>query len=332
MKVGERDMLEFKRAFKGKTIEMTIKNKIDHWLKSLELKGDDIKDADKEQNKKFIDAIKNDIVVTGGAIASMLGGYLPNDYDVYFKTITTATLVANYYISKLPIANNEKTSRAIVRDNAFGGIEIMIKSAGVAGEEIIQDTYDYFEMMPKNSSEDYLNQIAVKTSGKYTVAFMTSNAITLTDSIQIITRFCGEPDTIHGNYDFVHCTNYWTYDGGLVTNPDAVMSILSRELKYVGSKFPICSLFRVRKFIERGWTITAGEIFKISWDVSKLDLNDYSVLREQLTGLDTAYFSEVLAILQETVFKTEKEIDRTYLFELISRTFDKPEVFMKEDE
>lgn len=326
--------MEFKRAFKAKTIEKTIKAKIDSWLKSFELKDDDLKnasEADKAAIKALQDSIKTDIVVTGGAIASMLGGYIPNDYDIYFKTFETTKLVVEYYLKKIPKSTNSMTPDPIIRKNVHGGLEIVIKSAGVTGEEVDQDQYTYFEHMPKFSSENYLDQVAVKQTGKYRVAFMTSNAVTLTDSIQIVTRFCGEPTAIHDNYDFIHCTNYWTYDGGLVVNPDAVMSILTRELKYVGSLFPICSMFRIRKFIDRGWTITAGEVFKISWDISKLKLDDYNVLREQLTGVDTAYFSEVLAILKDTVYKTEKEIDRTYLFELVSRTFD-ADTFVEHDE
>lgn len=318
-------MLEFKRAFKNKTIEKTLNAKVEEWLKSIEKLADDEVDpeGEKKKRKEITDAIRKDIVITGGAIASMLGGHLPNDYDIYFKTVETTMLIIKYYIENLPDVKNDKTAMPIVRENTTGGVEIMVQSAGVAGEgeDIEQDSYDYFEFMPNNSSEVYLGQLATKETGKYKVAFMTSNAITLTDSIQIIIRFCGEPESIHDNYDFLHCTNYWTIDGGLVTRPDAVLSIMTRELKYVGSLFPICSLFRLRKFIERGWTITAGEIFKMAWDVSKLDLNNYNVLREQLIGVDTAYFGEVLSVLQNNGYDSTKDIDRTYLFELISRTF-----------
>ena len=92
---------------------------------------------------------------------------------------------------------------------------------------------------------------------------------------------------------------------------------LTKELKYVGSRYPICSLFRLKKFIRRGWTITAGETLKIAWDINKLNLMDREILYDQLCGVDAAYFHEIIAAL-----KGVGDIERTYLFELINRVFD----------
>jgi hypothetical protein len=77
-------------------------------------------------------------------------------------------------------------------------------------------------------------------------------------------------------------------------------------------------MFRLKKFIKRGWTITAGEMLKIAWDINKLDLNDRLVLQDQLTGVDAAYFRQIIDLLN----KDDKPIERTYLFELINRIFD----------
>jgi hypothetical protein len=148
---------------------------------------------------------------------------------------------------------------------------------------------------------------------------ITSNAISLHGDIQIITRFVGEPEDIHENYDFIHTTNWYTQNDGLVLNQDALESILARELRYVGSLYPICSLFRIKKFINRGWTVTAGEMLKIAWDINNLDLNNMNVLYDQLIGVDAAYFHELIDILKK---KSDKELDRTYLFEAINRVFD----------
>ena len=88
---------------------------------------------------------------------------------------------------------------------------------------------------------------------------------------------------------------------------------MSRELKYVGSMFPVCSIFRIRKFIKRGWVITAGEIFKICYDISKLNFEDSNVMKEQLTGVDVAYFLEVIDKLNQDK-QNGVDIDRTYIF------------------
>jgi hypothetical protein len=155
-------------------------------------------------------------------------------------------------------------------------------------------------------------------SGKFSVVCMTTNAITLSDKIQIILRFTGDVNEIHKNYDFVHCTNCYR-DGKLTIRQDALLSIITKELRYIGSLYPVCSMFRLKKFIKRGWTITAGEMFKIAYDISKLNLDDINILEDQLTGVDAAYFNEVINILRK---ESNRDINRTYLFELISRVFD----------
>lgn len=156
--------------------------------------------------------------------------------------------------------------------------------------------------------------------GKYRVMFMTANAITLSDQIQIVLRFQGDVETIHTNYDFVHCTNAWTsWDKKLILRNEALEAILTKELKYVGSKYPICSIIRTRKFITRGWTINAGQYVKMCYQVSKLDMSDPKVLEDQLVGVDSAYFSMLIADLQKQADPTK--VDGAYLMTLIDRIF-----------
>lgn len=296
-----------KRGFKRKTIEQTITNKIKGWLATI----DDI---------ALRDEVKKHYIVTGGAITSMLQGDLPNDYDIYLDNTDVAARLASYYVSRLPTPDNEKTRTPIVEVPPEGGrVTIKVQSAGIAGEEVDQDEYDYFEQYtnPNSKIAQYLDGAMQKDTGKYTALAITTNAITLTDKVQIVLRFVGPANEIHKNYDFVHTTNYFTEEEGVVLNQPALESILAKELKYVGSLYPICSLFRIKKFIRRGWTITAGEMLKIAWDVSKLDLNNRAVLQDQLTGVDAAYFNQLIGLL-----KDGEEIDRTYLFELINRVFD----------
>lgn len=299
---------QVKRGFKRKTIEAVIRSKMKSWLASI----DDIELRDK---------IKTSYIVTGGAITSMLLGEKPNDFDVYLNDADVAARLANYYISRLPTVDNEMTKTPIVTvPESRDRVEIKVQSAGVAGEDIDQSKYEYFEQYADGSQRAaaYLDAMAAKKTGKYTSVAITTNAITLTDDVQIVLRFVGSPDVIHTNYDFVHTTNWFTEEGGLVLRQEALESTLARELQYIGSKYPVCSMFRLKKFIKRGWTITAGEMVKIAYDISKLDLDDIEVLQEQLTGVDAAYFRQIIDLLR----KEDKPIERTYLFELVNRIFD----------
>lgn len=301
-------MEKVKRGFKTKTIESTIREKIKGWLASI----DDI---------ALRDDIKRHYIVTGGAITSMLLGDLPNDYDIYIDDVDVAARLANYYVSRLPEVDNEKTRLPIVEvPHSRDRVTIKVKSAGIAGEDINQSEYDYFEAYPNAGTRiaQYLDGVMQKDTGRYTALAITTNAITLTDKVQIVLRFVGPANEIHKNYDFVHTTNYFTEAEGVVLNQPALESILARELRYVGSLYPVCSLFRIKKFIRRGWTITAGEMLKIAWDISKLDLSNVAILQDQLTGVDAAYFNQIISLIKEE----GKPIERTYLFELVNRVFD----------
>jgi hypothetical protein len=297
-------MTEERRGFKKKTIEKNIRAKMKSWLKTIP--------------EELQEEVRNSYIVTGGAIASMLRGELPNDYDVYFNSGKVAKKVAEHYVSSLKDSDLVSKIGVIDEENR---VKIMIKSDGISSKQSDFEDYEYFEQMPPEAMEKYFethetNETDAKRKN-YDVALITSNAISLHGNVQLIIRFVGNPEEIHKNYDFVHCTNWFMESTGLHLNQNALESILSKELNYVGSLYPICSFFRIKKFIERGWTITAGEMLKIAWDISKLNLSDIKVLQDQLVGVDQAYFNQIISLLGDN-----KEIDRTYLWEVINRVFD----------
>lgn len=290
-----------------KGIVKYLRSEIDKWLKTID-------------NKELRQEVDNHLIVTGGAIASLLMGEKVNDIDIYFDNVDTCKKLVDHYLAKLVQPQNGRVGELEARAGT-DSVQIYIKSAGIVasedGDEL--EDYRYFEQEAQGAADEYLSGVSPLNNRKeYEIAFATSNAITLVGPIQIITRFVGPADEIHKNYDFVHATNYYTKSSGLVLNLEALESLMCRQLRYVGSKFPICSLFRTRKFIKRGFSINAGEMFKIAYDVNKLDLNDHDTMREQLIGVDAAYFHEVLNILKGA---SAKEIDRTYLFEILDRVF-----------
>jgi hypothetical protein len=207
-------------------------------------------------------------------------------------------------------------------------VRIWIQSAGIAGEEKKEelDPYRYFEGRPPQEAGDYVDQeMEVKNDEKtkeetdFRPVFLTDNAISLSGQVQLVIRFYGTPEQIHENYDYVHATNYWTsWDRKVTLRVEALECLLTRELRYIGSKYPICSLVRARKFIQRDWSINAGQFLKIAWQINELNLKDFSVLREQLVGMDMAYFSQVLSALYE---KDPNKINSAYLTEVIDRIF-----------
>jgi len=312
---------------KTKTIKTVLRKKIDSWLKSI-------------ANERIRKIAEENTIVTGGCIASMLLGEKVNDYDVYFRSQLAAKEIAEYYIGLFSIKNREGIPCKIYVESHDDRVKIVVKSAGIASADGTEKPYEYFEGSPEQNASNYVSDVmqdpgeiedkfeevsekiedqAEDTDTQYKPVFLSTNAITLSGKIQMVFRFFGEPEEIHKYYDFMHCTNYWTsWDDKLELKKEALACLLSRELIYVGSKYPICSIFRVRKFIKRNFTINAGQLLKICMQISELDLTKIEVLQDQLTGVDCAYFLEVIGKLKE---KDPEKVNSAYLIEIIDRMF-----------
>lgn len=312
---------------KAKTIKAILRKTIDEWVASI-------------QDESIRKLAKDNTIVTGGCIASMLLKEPVNDYDIYLRTREATEALAQYYVGQFkPQLRGGIACNISVRSEQ-DRVRVVVKSAGIMSEGKTERPYEYFETRPEGEACQYVGEVmndpgeieecyqATESKSleadetgtpKFRPVFMSTNAITLSQKIQIVLRFFGEPDDIHTNYDFVHCTNYWTsWDSSLVLHKAALEALLSRELVYSGSKYPVCSLFRLRKFIKRGWTINAGQILKMAMQVSALDLTDIDVLQDQLTGVDCAYFCEVIEKLKS---KDPEKVNVAYLIEIIDRMF-----------
>ena len=304
-----------------------------------------------KKHENFVASIKDEAVrkmveqnsiITGGSIVSMLLKEKVNDFDYYFTNLETVEAVAAYYVDEFNRLHgdnsNDKTAKPqiYVEDDR---VKIRIQSGGIVGENTDESQYQYFETRPIEEGEKYVRQTIANTLNeadaldgetleddkkeKYRPVFLTDNAITLSDKIQLIIRFYGDAKEIHSNYDFVHCTCYWTSkEKKLVLPPAALESMITKQLYYSGSKYPVCSFIRCRKFLKKGWHINAGQMLKICLQISELDLMDLEVLEDQLTGVDTAYFVQVLDYLKDRQAKDEDfHLKMPYLISIIDRMF-----------
>lgn len=321
---------------KKKIIESVLRKKFDSFLESIE-------------DKKVAELVRDNTMISGGSIASMLMGLKVNDYDLYFMNKETTLAVAEYYASKFS-KNNEIKATVVDTDNLDDHLVEFYRTHGISGKgriaiyceatsQNISEVIDDLEGSPgsilsaadeiKSLTGVDLDQPKVESAGsKYRPVFISPNAISLSDKVQLIMRFYGSPEEIHTNYDFVHVTNYWTRKSGLVLNQPALEAILTRELKYVGSKYPLASILRTKKFILRGWTINAGQYLKMIYQVSKLDLDDVAVLGDQLVGVDVAYFIRLINTLKAEQHKAKESgnpfvVDYSYLVDVIDRIFER---------
>jgi hypothetical protein len=319
-----------KHGLKSKTIKSILRNKVNAWLETIE---------DEDLRK----ACAKEAIVTGGSIASMLLGEEVNDFDIYFRTKSTVRRVADYYVKQFEAQRKAQGGVPVkifveeVKDTkGKDRVRIVVKSAGVAGDGQEKE-YQYFEgIQNDHDAGEYVSEafdplsdvkdidddakLIMEDDGpKYAPTFLSTNAISLRGKIQLILRFYGDPDEIHESYDFVHCMNYWeSGESKLTLRPDALEALLSRTLVYNGSQYPLCSIIRTRKFVKRGWRINAGQFLKMAMQVSELDMKDHAVLEEQLTGVDVAYFAEVIEKIKE---RDPERVNSAYLTEIIDRMF-----------
>lgn len=234
-------------------------------------------------DKAMAEAVIDHCFIAGGAISSLVRGEPPvNDYDIYFTDVTVCQWVVDLMVNHW----NE--------------------APGHAGRRI-----EHYKVRPLGEEPDRGNlrenvnpkDPITPDTPKYAPVCFTPNAITLNNQIQLITRFIGEPDEIVKRFDFAHTQCYYRcFQDTLYMAPQALESMASHELIYTGSDYPLSSIIRTKKYIQRGWSINAGQYLKMALQLHALDFTKAAVLADQLVGVDLAYFSDLL----NTIRRLEK--------------------------
>lgn len=327
-------------------IKDALKAKFDEWVESIT-----------DETVKAM--VKVNTIITGGAIVSYILGEKVKDYDIYFKDKLTALAVANYYVNKFNASNPHrkflvvdgdnppptdglsKWKRNLIKDVLPGSVRIICLQKSRKKDYDPKDDYsNEFDHESDTYSDNHAPYIGLdlgvdslepvkaeppviampKPTRIYKPVFLSHNAITLSDKMQLITRFYGSAEQIHKNFDFVHCTNFWdSATEELHIRPEAMAAIADKQLRYIGSKFPLCSAFRVDKFAARGWSISQEEWTKIALQILALDLEDPKRLKEQLAGYYSNLFNEMsyeINCLKEQYL--DEEITADMILEIIN--------------
>jgi hypothetical protein len=283
-----------------KTIVKTIKKEVGLWLDSI-------------TDSTLREDVRKNLLVSGGCIASLYLQEKVNDYDIYIQDIVVAKRLAEYYIGNDPrmmvLSGSDK-------DRLSKEVEGKEDSAYVIAVRNLKE--DQVKLFFANKNGGLALEYNDENLPLYRPVFYSPNAISLSDDIQIVLRFTGNAEAIHKNFDFVHATSYFTYNEGLVTTVEVLESILAKTLKYRGSLYPVTSVIRIKKFVKRGWNISAGEMLKIMFQISELNLRNPYVLEEQLIGVDIAYFSRLIEILSTS---KKESIDSEFLNTIIDKVF-----------
>jgi hypothetical protein len=301
-----------------KTISKVIKSKMNAWLETLP--------------KELAEEVKPNIVVSGGSIASMFLKEDVNDYDVYLKDIDVLKKLCTHYgkLHNIDVLDGRDRDNILLTKYDFkDGDEL---PSFKDGSEYSSELFIRWQSMKKDQikmntgSGVRINQMKnldeTGVTKPFSVSFISPNAISLTDDLQIVCRFSGSVEEIHKTFDFIHATNYFTFEEGVVTNLAAMESLLTKQLKYQGSLYPVTSIIRSKKFIKRNWNIGAGEYLKIMFQISELNLSDPVILEDQLIGVDVAYFGMLIDTLKVTYSKDPNfKMTSSFLNDLIEKIF-----------
>lgn len=299
-----------------KTIKKNIQSKLEEWLETI-------------TDRKLAEDVKEHLLVSGGSITSMLLNEPVNDYDIYLMDIGVCKRLANYYtqtFQDVVIFDGRKKQKLVDKYNNENDVD---------DGKLPIDRNNSYAISLRNLKEDQIKLYFKGASGgmkvndgieqdklNYTPIYLSPNAISLSHDLQIVLRFWGTPEQIHKTFDFIHATNYFTFKEGLVRNLEAVESILTKQLKYQGSYYPVTSIIRAKKFIKRGFNINAGELLKIMFQISQLDLTNPDVLEEQLIGVDVAYFDLIITALRNKMDSDKDfKLSANYFNTLIDRVF-----------
>lgn len=127
-------------------------------------------------------------------------------------------------------------------------------------------------------------------------------------TVQLITRFSGQPADIFDNFDFTITTGAYSFREADFTFGDRFFPDLAKKrLVYMGnSKYPICALYRTKKYQERGYFLPGSTVMHIGLAIVRLEIRTYADLKKQLLGIDTVFLQD---LLKRSEFSAELPVD-----------------------
>lgn len=96
-------------------------------------------------------------------------------------------------------------------------------------------------------------------------------------------------------FDFTICMGAYSFvNNEFILDENFIKHNSQRRLVYnINCKFPICALYRLKKYLKREYKVSGAEIIKLALSIHKLQIDNYHDLKEQLLGIDTFLLKEL---------------------------------------
>ena len=112
--------------------------------------------------------------------------------------------------------------------------------------------------------------------------------------VQLVKVITGAPQNVIETFDFTVCQAAYQFYDGFFFGKDFFQHLAQRRLVFnVAAEYPICSLYRLAKFVKRGFHFSGIDAIKLGLRIQALDISDVKELRRQLMGIDTLFLKEL---------------------------------------
>jgi len=119
--------------------------------------------------------------------------------------------------------------------------------------------------------------------------------------IQLIRKVHDIPSELIKKFDFTISMAAITSSFEIITDNRFLIDLAAKNLVYnPNADYPIASLYRLQKFIKRGYTIKAASLVMLALKANSIPITSNRQLKEQLEGIDTMIFGDFLTQLNDT--------------------------------
>jgi hypothetical protein len=250
--------------------------------------------------------------IAGGVIVSVTKEEKVKDYDLFMVTQESARALFRTLVDRMP---GGTVFELLVGPDA---VNPNLKRGTLAlnpavNEKTLEDLIEDFN--------ENCKKFKIK-SHKVVPSYLSKNALTLSNGVQLIFRFIGEPKEVFSTFDYEHCKVYWRPNptglllGSVHYEGRSLESLAKNELIYTANtRFVLSAVSRLNKFIKRGWGIAPSSLLSLAVSSSKVKWDNKADLEEELLGIYGIENKTIKIILE--MCSTEEKVDLDKVIEVL---------------
>lgn len=217
----------------------------------------------------------------------------------------------NYKIQKYRLLNRLTKYDGLLA--IFKKYNVMICGGAILSsfmDTVINDYDVYFR-----NDKDCTNFIEEIKSKGFKLGFSSNNAVSFENrngvKIQAITNpelMGTSPFEVFKNFDFTICMGAYDFVvDDFVISSEFLNDIAQKRLNFnTGTKYPICSLIRTKKYQEKGFVIDAKNMIVLALTIKELQIDTYEDVINQILGIDTFLMYQFTEFLKESINLSDK--------------------------